>query len=748
MSHLPELITDLSIILVAAGIISIIFKKLRQPLLLGYILVGFLVGPNFELFPTVTETTNIKVWSEIGVIFLLFSLGLEFSFKKLIKQGAGISVTALLKIALTMALGYLAGQLMGWGTMDSIFLGGLLSISSTTIAIKSFEDLGVKGQRFTGMVVGILIIEDLVAILLLVMLSTIAISQEVAGMQMVFSILKLVFFLIMCFVIGIFIIPSFFKWTKKWMNDETLLIFSLGLCLIMVYTSTAIGFSPELGAFVMGSILAETVFAEKIEHLIKHVKNLFGAIFFVSVGMLINPLVIWENITPVIVISMLTIFGKFIISSVSATVAGQPLKSSVQIGASLAQIGEFSFIIAALGLSLKVTSDFLYPIAVAVSAISALAAPYMIKSSEGIFIGISKLFPKRVIKAMDRYSMAFQAIKSESKWRKLRNSYIRHIVILSAIILSVMFIAKKFVVPILISYLGNGFWGRFISELLPFVVVIPFIWALAFRNVNIALGREIWDDKRYRALLVLYRLVRIALALFYMSLWISRSFSYTIAMGIVIFSVIIIGLFSRRIQGLYTWIETKFMLNYYEKDKLMNTNENLTREQLSPWDAHMADFIVPQEWEYNGKSLLELQLRERFGINIAVIQRGSKLITAPKRNEVLYPFDKIYIIGTDKQVEKFSKFLITNSSGAEGVLPNEITLNRLQLDMDCKLIGVSIRDSGVREKSDALIVGIERNGRRILNPDSGTTFELDDVVWIVGNKKHIETLFSGKAIGA
>jgi monovalent cation:H+ antiporter-2, CPA2 family len=746
MSHLPQLVIDLSIILVAAGIISIVFKKLKQPLLLGYIVAGFLVGPHFDIFPTITETENIKVWSEIGVIFLLFSLGLEFSFKKLLKVGSGASITAITKVALTMIVGYLVGQMLGWGQMDSIFLGGLLSISSTTITIKSYEDLGLKGQKFTGLVFGILVIEDLVAILLLVLLSTIAISHDMAGTQMLFAILKLIFFLVLCFLIGIFLLPTFLRLTRKWMNDETLLIFSLGLCLLMVYIATEIGFSPELGAFVMGSILAETTFAERIEHLIKHVKNLFGAIFFVSVGMLINPSMIVQHIIPVLVISFVTIFGKFIISTFSATLSGQPLKTSVQVGSSLSQIGEFSFIIAALGLSLKVTGEFLYPIAVAVSAISTLATPYMIKSSERIYIGISRILPKPFAKALDRYSTGMQTIKRVSDWRKLRKSYLIHILIFSVLIITILFLSHRYLVPFMVDFIGMSLPGRIIAESFPIILISPFLWALAFRNVKSSIAKKIWEEKRYRGLLILYRLLRFALALFYISLSISRSISYTFAIGIFLLVLIVLGLFSKRIQRIYNMLEQRFLVNYYEKEEEAKNNSK-DYEQLTPWDAHLADFVIPAEWMYNGKTLLELGLREKYGVNIALIQRGSILISAPKRNEMLFPFDHIYIIGTDKQVEKFAGLLNVAPENSTENKTEEITLTQIVIDPESPILSKSIRDSGIRERSDGLIVGIERKGRRILNPDSTTFFEEGDIVWIVGNKKRIDKLFFKEKTG-
>jgi CPA2 family monovalent cation:H+ antiporter-2 len=377
MTHLPHLITDLGLILAVAGITTLLFKKIKQPVVLGYIIAGLLVGPHVSLIPTVVDDEAIKTWSEIGVIFLLFSLGLEFSFKKLVKVGGSASITAVVEIVLMIAVGYGAGIFMGWSPMDSIFLGAILSMSSTTIIIRAFDELGVRTRKFAGLVFGILIVEDLVAILLLVLLSTLAVSQQFAGGELLMQLLKLAFFLILWFLAGIFFIPTFLKRTQKLMNDETMLIVSLALCLLMVVLAVAVGFSAALGAFIMGSILAETTQAERIEHLIKSVKDLFGAIFFVSVGMMIDPKVLIEYAGPVLIVTLLTITGKFLATAIGALLSGQSLKHSVQAGMSLAQIGEFSFIIASLGLSLKVTSAFLYPIAVAASAVTTFTTPFL-----------------------------------------------------------------------------------------------------------------------------------------------------------------------------------------------------------------------------------------------------------------------------------------------------------------------------------------------------------------------------------
>ena len=393
MSHLPTLVIDLALILVSAGIITLIFKKLKQPLVLGYIVAGFIAGPHVVFTPTVMDTANIQTWADIGVVFLLFALGLEFSFKKLMKVGGPAVIAAITIIVGMVILGMLVGSAMGWKRMDCIFLGGMLAMSSTSIIYKALEDMGLRTQRFAGLVLGILVIEDLVAVVLMVLLSTMAVKNNFEGAEMAFSIAKLCFFLMLWFIIGIFIIPTFFKRTRLLMNEETLLIVSLGLCLLMVVAATQVGFSSALGAFVMGSILAETMEAEKIGHLVKPVKDLFAAIFFVSVGMMVDPGMIWEYIGPIILITFTVLIGQSLLGTFGVVLAGQPLRVAMQCGFCLSQIGEFAFIIASLGLSFQVTDHFLYPIVVAVSVITTFLTPYMMRLAEPAYPFVEKHLP-------------------------------------------------------------------------------------------------------------------------------------------------------------------------------------------------------------------------------------------------------------------------------------------------------------------------------------------------------------------
>lgn len=738
MLHLPVLITDLGLILAAAGVTTLLFKKINQPLVLGYILAGLLVGPHVHFIPTVTDNESIHIWAEIGVIFLLFSLGLEFSFKKLVKVGGSASITAIVEVVCMLLIGFVAGKAMGWSVMDSIFLGGILSVSSTTIIIRAFEELGVKHKKFAGLVFGVLIVEDLVAILLLVLLSTLAVSRQFAGADMFLSILKLAFFLVLWFIGGIFLVPTFLKATKKLMNDETMLIVSIALCLIMVMLAVKVGFSPALGAFIMGSILAETTQAEKIEHLTKSVKDLFAAIFFVSVGMLIDPGILITYAMPILVITLATILGKFLSSGLGALVSGQPLKTAVQTGMSLAQIGEFSFIIATLGLTLKVTSDFLYPIAVAVSAITTFTTPYLIKSSEPFFLFLERKLPLKWVEGLNRYSTSTAGITTMSDWKTLLKSYTFNTIIHSVILIAMIFAGSRYLQPFITTHLVNGNRGNIISLIVSLVFMAPFLWALAIRRIEKKAHSHLWLNKKYtRGPLIALEILRIGLAIFAVGFLIYQFYNTWVAVTIAL-ALLILGMFifSRKLQQFYDRLEHRFLYN-------LNAREEQNKQpEILPWDTHLTELTVSAESDLVGKSLVELAVREKYGVNIALIERGHKMIPTPNRDERLYPNDKVMLIGTDDQLAAVTElFKGSAEENLETYFPKkDMTLQKIVITSSSPVFAQTIRDSGIREKTQGLVVGIERNGVRILNPDSNLVFEHDDIVWIVGNNKKIPDL--------
>lgn len=737
MGNLDQLIIDLALILGAAGIVTIIFKKLKQPVVLGYIVVGLLISPNFRIFPTITDTSTLRVWADIGVIFLLFGLGLEFSFKKLVKVGPTAGIAGVYEASMMLLTGYITGKLMGWSTMDSIFLGGIIAISSTTIIIRAFEELGMKTRKFAGMVMGILVIEDLVAVLLLVLLSTVAVSRQFSGTEMIFSILKLAFFLILWFVSGIYLLPSFLKRVRRLVNEETMLVLSLGLCLIMVVLATRAGFSAALGAFIMGSILAETPESERIVPLVKPVKDLFGAIFFVSVGMLINLSVLADYILPVLLLTFVVIAGKIINASVGSLISGQPLKQSVQTGMSLAQIGEFSFIIATLGLTLKVTSPFLYPIAVGVSVLTTFCSPYLIRFSEPFYNWLERHLPASWVTYLNSYSSSTQEIKAIGSWRTLIRAYLKTIIIHTVIILGILLIISNYLTPLLSEKVEDQFLVKVITTGISLILIAPFLWALAFRRIEKLSFSRLWLDKIYnRGPLVLLEAVRYGIVVLIIGFLLNSFFSVTIAlMGACLLIVLLILIFRNRLQSFYGRMEHRFLVNLRG-----STPQERSRRNLIPWDGHLTYLEIPPESPCVGKTLIDLAWREHYGINVVLIERGSKVINVPGRDERIFPGDRIAVIGTDDELEVFHQNIQPANGSKEDATSDEMELMQVIIHKNAPLEGKNIRNSGIRYRAQGLVVGVERDNIRQLNPDSSFVFREGDVVWIAGNKKLIKDL--------
>ncbi|WP_026708151.1 cation:proton antiporter domain-containing protein [Flavobacterium frigidarium] len=732
-THLEPLITDLGLILMTAGIAVLLFKKMKQPLVLGYLIAGFLAGTHFDFFPSVSDIKSVEVWAEIGVIILLFSLGLEFSFKKLMKVGGTASITAVTQIISMVLMGFLVGKWMGWSQMDSIFLGVILSISSTTIILKTFDELGVKAKKFAGIVIGSLIVQDIVAILMMVLLSTVAVSQKFSGTELIMSVLKLVFFLTAWFIGGIFFIPSLLKKAKDLLTDEMLLIISLALCLMMVILASNVGFSPALGAFIMGSIIAETTQAEHIEHLVKPVKDLFGAIFFVSVGMLIDPIMLYEHAIPVIILTFVTIFGQSISSTIGALISGQPLKQSVQTGMSLSQIGEFSFIIATLGMSMNVTSAFLYPIVVAVSAITTFTTPFMVKSAVPFSEFLERKLPKKWVKKIARYSTNAQAIRSVSTWQIVIRAYLVQIILNTIIITAIILLSANFVLPLV----EESKFGNAIAALITLIAISPFLWALSLRRVAVEQVDALYKERKYRGPILMMIFFRIGLAIFYIGFLLNIFFSPVIAFFALVASIVIYFFFPKKLHAMYHRIENRFLKNLNNRDlkKVDRRHANLT-----PWDGHMSTFEIAPESNLAGKTLRELQVREDLGINIAFIKRGELTIQIPNKLERLFPGDEICVIGTDAQVEQFESYLKSNEIKDPVKSDNNLVLKQIELSNN-EFIGVSVGQSKLRERTNGLLVGIERNGQRILNPESNIVLQKDDILWIVGNNKLMNSLF-------
>ena len=749
MSHLATLINDLALILICAGVMTLLFKKLKQPLVLGYVVAGFLASPHMPYTPSVMDTANIQTWADIGVIFLLFALGLEFSFKKIVKVGGAAIIAACTIIFCMIFLGITVGTGFGWQRMDSIFLGGMIAMSSTTIIYKAFDDLGMRKKQFTGLVLSVLILEDILAIVLMVMLSTMAVRHNFEGSEMLESIGKLLFFLILWFVVGIYLIPELLKRCRKLMSEETLLIVSLGLCFGMVVMAARTGFSAAFGAFIMGSILAETVEAESIERLVKPVKDLFGAVFFVSVGMMVDPAMIVEYALPIIVITLAVILGQSLFGTLGVLLAGQPLKTAMQCGFSLTQIGEFAFIIASLGVSLHVTSDFLYPIVVAVSVITTFLTPYMIRFAEPASNFVDTHLPAKWKNFLLHYSSGSQTMNHESLWKKLILALTRITIVYSIVSIAVVALAFRFLVPLFLEHIP-GIWGRLLVAVVIILFISPFLRAIMIKKNHSAEFVTLWNDSRgNRAPLVATIVIRILIAVSFVMFVISGLFKVSVGLllGVAVLLVIMMIL-SRQLKKQSIMIERKFFQNLRYRDmraEYMGEKKPEYAGRLLSRDLHLTDFEVPGESAWAGKTLAELNFGKKYGIHVASILRGRKRINIPGASVRLFPEDKIQVIGTDEELNRFSsemeKAAILETDVVE---KSEMILRQFRVDAHSVFLGKTLRESGIREQYHCLIVGVERGEETLHAPDPHEPFMEDDVVWLVGENADVYKLVGQK----
>ena len=749
MSQLTPLISDLALILICAGIMTLIFKKLKQPLVLGYIVAGFICTPHFKFTPSVVDSASIHIWSEIGVIFLLFALGLEFSFKKLMKVGGSAVISACTIIFCMILVGVFVGWTFGWNRMDCIYLGGMLAMSSTTIIYKAFDDMGLRQQRFAGLVLSILILEDILAIVLMVMLSTMAVSQNFEGGEMVYSILKLLFFLILWFVVGIYGIALFLKRVRKLMSDETLLIVSLALCFGMVYLAALVGFSPAFGAFIMGSILSETIESEHIGKLVSPVKDLFGAIFFVSVGMMVDPAMIVEYKYQILVIVLAVLLGQTIFGTTGVLLSGQPLKTAMQCGFSLTQIGEFAFIIASLGVSLKVTSHFLYPIVVAVSVITTFLTPYMIRLAVPAYNVIDKYMPSRWRRLLDRYSSGASVANHSNNWKKLVIAIIRIVLIYAVLSIAVTALFLHFIVPLATDMLGD-LWGRILGAALTIAAIAPFLRAMIMKKNRSEEFKSLWSDSRFNhAPLISIILLRIVIAIGFIVFIIENLFRASAALMVGIAIIVVCAMIlSRFLKKQSIVLERTFVRNLHYKEiqqEYLGEKQPEYAGRLLDRDLHLSDFLIPAESAWAGKTLRELDLGKKYDVHVASIIRGKHRLNIPDGNTCIFPNDLIQVIGTDEQLSLFASVAekAIHTYDDEDFGKHEMKLKQFVVAKDSPFVGHSIIECGIRNKYHCLVVGIESAGEDVLRtPQVYMPLKEDDVVWVVGEEDDLNQLFA------
>jgi len=749
MAELPTMIQDLALILIMAGVVTLVFKRLKQPLVLGYIVAGFLVSPHMPYTASVADMENIHLWADIGVMFLLFSLGLDFSFKKILKMGASPIISTMTIIFSMSMLGVFVGHAFGWSKMDCIFLGGMLAMSSTTIIYKAFDDLGLRQQQFAGLVMSVLILEDILAIVMMVMLSAIASGNNPDGGQMLGSVVKIGFFLVLWLVVGIFAIPIFLRSVRKLINAEVLLIVSLGLCCAMAVFSTKVGFSSAFGAFIMGSILAETVEAEKIEKLVEPVKNLFGAIFFVSVGMLVDPQILIDYALPILTLVLTILIGQALFGSLSFMLGGESLKSAMRCGFSMAQIGEFSFIIASLGLSLGVISNFLYPVVVAVSVITTFLTPYMIRLATPAYGVIENKLPKRLINTLNQLSMSHPNSQKESLWKRLLTQMAMNTLVYSILSSAVVALMFTFVLPFMRKLLPGWelhWYANAITGVLTVLLISPFLRAMVMKKNHSEEWKALWaESNRNRLPLLFTILVRGVIAvsfIFYICHYLSRfSNAVIITLGVV---ALILMIVSRTVKRRSIVLERLFVNNLRSRDieaQVRGKKRPLYEGRLLDRDIHIADFEVPTNSLWMGSTLKELNLGKRYGVHISSILRGGFRMNIPDGDYVLYPCDRLQVIGSDEQLAKFGHALETDIIQDDLTLENrEMKLRQIIISATSPFVGKTLEESGIRSIYGCMVVGLEEGKENLSPVNPKRHFQEGDIIWVVGEQTSLNTI--------
>lgn len=738
-----SLISDLALILVLGAFATIIFRMLKQPVVLGYIVAGFIASPHFALFPSVAGEANIEFWAQIGIIVLLFSLGLEFSFKKLIDVGGSAILTALIIVLGMMSLGFIVGRYLGYGLVNSIFLGGMISMSSTTIILKALTDLNMRQRRFVPMTFAVLIVEDLFAVVLMVILSSIALNNSVKGEEMVGSILKLSFFLIMWFTVGIFLIPTLFKCFKRYISDEQMLIIAVGLCFAMVLFSINSGFSAALGAFIMGSILAGTIEAERIERLISPVKDLFGSVFFISVGMMVDPEVMTKHWSVIALLAVVVIVGMILFGTFGMLATGQPLKLAMESGFSLTQIGEFSFIIATLGTGLGVLDKSVYPIIVAVSVITTFTTPFFIKQAVPCYNALYKVLPKSWTRLLNGYSRnASESESSETRqlWRSVVSRYLVRLIIYSVVIVALIVLCRTYLMPLLLNLLGNNVWGRLACVAATLTIVGPLIVSIILPSVKRSELQRLFETSGsvsyvpFVVMGIISMLISIAFVSAILHGVYTSAVSIIVGLLLVGSGIVLIAIVPTPLRRRVANIEKRFISNINERE-----NRRTGREHNLVSDLQLAYMNVGHDCPFVGERLRNLDLRSRYNVNLVDIQRGGRHHHVPSGDMRMFPGDILGVIGTEEQIQRLLPLIEAQNEVAEA--PNsEVKFIHFAIGGHSPIIGVPLEATKLRENYGALLVAVQRGEDNYISPTPDLIFNAGDILWIVGNPKQLAAL--------
>lgn len=735
--HTNGLIADLAWILLLGAIVTLLFKKMKQPVVLGYILAGFLASPKFEYLPSISNLDNISFWADLGIVVLMFSIGLEFSFKKLMNSGSSAIVTALIIITGMTFAGFGVGYILGLNTINCIFLGGMISMSSTTIIMKSLDDLGLRQKKFASLVLAVLIIEDLFAVLMLVLLSSLAMG-DVKGIELLYSIGKLIFFLIIWFLVGVYVIPTFLTKMRIYLNDETLLVVAMGLCFSMAVFSVTCGFSLELGAFVMGSILAGTVMAERMERVIGPVKNLFGSVFFISVGMMVDPHVLTQYWWEILILALVVITGMIIFGTLGMLVTGQNLKVAMESGFTLTQVGEFSFIIASLGMSLGVLNESLYPIIVAVSVLTIFTTPYFIKMADGAYAGVEKHLPRGLNFLISRYSkQVVDSNETKQLWIAIIKRYVWRILLYSVILLAEILFSRTFLFPLMEDYIPR--WGHLAATVITIAGMLPFLVAMSFSTTKpderIRLHRS---ASFYDVPLVAMRIVRYLLALFFITYFTTLAYSSITGWLVGGGCFILIMVFaSTKLMQRYNRMEERFMNNLNSRENTrLGTNNNLVD------DMHQAYIQIGQCAPFVGDKIKDSRLRDDYGVSISSIQRGDDYMPLPSPMARIFPGDILGVIGSDDQLKKLNEDIEAFEQACCSVAPTQhkAELKSIRLTDSSPIVGMPLGKTNIQKDYYSMIVKVQRGEDEFIQPGADMVLRPGDAIWVVGDPDYFDKM--------
>ncbi|MCH5234439.1 MAG: cation:proton antiporter [Muribaculaceae bacterium] len=731
------LIADLALILLLGAVVTLLFKKLKQPVVLGYILAGFLASPKFTYLPSISNLDNIEFWADLGIVVLMFTLGLEFSFRKLMNSGSSAIITALIIITGMTFAGFGVGKILDLNSINCIFLGGMISMSSTTIILKTLTDLGMRQKKFASLVLAVLIIEDLFAVLMLVLLSSIAVGN-VEGKDLLFSIGKLMFFLIIWFLVGVYVLPSFLAKVRNFLNDETMLVVAMGLCFSMAIFSVICGFSLELGAFVMGSILAGTMVAEKMEKVVKPVKDLFGAVFFISVGMMVNPSVLVNYWWEILILAAVVICGMIFFGTLGMLVTGQTLRVAIESGFTLTQVGEFSFIIAALGMSLGVLEQSIYPIIVAVSVITIFTTPYFVKLSQPAYKFVESKLPENLRFLIDRYSKQVVDTNSNKKlWKDILSRYLGRMVIFSVILIAIILVSRQFLFPLLEEYMSD--WGRFLATVITLSAMMPFLFALSFSSLKQDERMKLHASASfYDVPLVALRIIRYFVALLFIVYLLTLAYDATVAwIAGVICLAFIIAFASQKISARYNTIEKKFLDNLNIRE---NTRTGANNKLID--DLHMAYIEVGAYCPFVGDKLKDSGLRDEYGVSVASIQRGERTMPLPSVNARIFPGDVLGVIGNDEQIKRLNDDIERDEKAYKSleVFNSNVELRSIALSDKSPVINIPLGETDIRKDYYCMIVKVQRGEDVFEQPGADTILREGDIIWVVGDPEKMEEM--------